>query len=398
MTPSVRSARRGAPRARDAREMRVARGQAAVCRGGGARGAVRLRGAGPRRRRGAGRRAGRRPGDPLPRRHQGERGRLRSTSPRTSPGTSRRARNGTASSATSRCGSATRTARTPTASTRCRDVSATSPSGAPADVSVTDATDGSSMRIRVGRADETVSGTQTYVVRYHLGRLRQRLHRPRRGLLQPGRRGRRQRLRERQRDRHRAGSERPRRVLHRRVRVDRSAARPPRARAPSSARRRRATVRASRSWRRCPSTGSARSTRCCTRARCRTTAASSAPPPPRRSARSRSGAGVTLPLLAAGLMGTLVYTRGRDEQYAGLTPGSAPVVGEDGQVVRGRTRSGRGAVHPTGGRPAGAGRHGHRRDGQHHRRLRHHHRPRGPRPPHHRRGGRRLPARARTGA
>ena len=36
------------------------------------------------------------------------------------------------------------------------------------------------------------------------------------------------------------------------------------------------------------------------------------------------GAGVTLPLLAAGLMGTLVYTRGRDEQYAGVTPGLTP--------------------------------------------------------------------------
>ena len=36
------------------------------------------------------------------------------------------------------------------------DVTVTSPSGAPADVSVTDATDGASMRIRVGRADETV--------------------------------------------------------------------------------------------------------------------------------------------------------------------------------------------------------------------------------------------------
>ena len=47
-------------------------------------------------------------------------------------------------------------------------VSASSPSGAPADVSVNDATDGSSVRIRVGRADKTVSGTQTYVVRYHL--------------------------------------------------------------------------------------------------------------------------------------------------------------------------------------------------------------------------------------
>jgi Predicted membrane protein (DUF2207) len=48
------------------------------------------------------------------------------------------------------------------------------------------------------------------------------------------------------------------------------------------------------------------------------------------------GAGVTLPLLAAGLMGALVYTRGRDEQYAGLTPGLKPGLGQAGEVVKGR--------------------------------------------------------------
>lgn len=47
------------------------------------------------------------------------------------------------------------------------------------------------------------------------------------------------------------------------------------------------------------------------------------------------GTGVTLPLLAGGLMGFLVYTRGRDERYAGLTPGLTPGHGEVGEVVRG---------------------------------------------------------------
>jgi hypothetical protein len=47
------------------------------------------------------------------------------------------------------------------------------------------------------------------------------------------------------------------------------------------------------------------------------------------------GAGVTLPLIAVGLMGVLVYTRGRDEQYAGLTPGLTPGRGDAPQVVRG---------------------------------------------------------------
>ncbi|GAA1903060.1 DUF2207 domain-containing protein [Lapillicoccus jejuensis] len=36
------------------------------------------------------------------------------------------------------------------------------------------------------------------------------------------------------------------------------------------------------------------------------------------------GGGVLVPLLALGLMGTLVATRGRDERYAGLTPGLTP--------------------------------------------------------------------------
>jgi uncharacterized membrane protein YgcG len=47
------------------------------------------------------------------------------------------------------------------------------------------------------------------------------------------------------------------------------------------------------------------------------------------------GTGVALPLLAGGVMGALVHTRGRDERYAGLTPGLTPGHGEVGEVVRG---------------------------------------------------------------
>ncbi|MCE1178502.1 MAG: DUF2207 domain-containing protein [Micrococcales bacterium] len=49
-----------------------------------------------------------------------------------------------------------------------------------------------------------------------------------------------------------------------------------------------------------------------------------------------TGAGVLLPSLAAALMGLLVWSRGRDEQYAGLTPGLTPGAGETAPVVRGR--------------------------------------------------------------
>lgn len=45
-----------------------------------------------------------------------------------------------------------------------------------------------------------------------------------------------------------------------------------------------------------------------------------------------TGAGITLPLLAAGAMGALVYTRGRDERYAGLAPGTIPGAGESPPV------------------------------------------------------------------
>ena len=47
------------------------------------------------------------------------------------------------------------------------------------------------------------------------------------------------------------------------------------------------------------------------------------------------GLGVFLPLLAAAGMSMLVWTRGRDEQYAGLTPGLSPGAGDGGTVVRG---------------------------------------------------------------
>jgi uncharacterized membrane protein YgcG len=47
------------------------------------------------------------------------------------------------------------------------------------------------------------------------------------------------------------------------------------------------------------------------------------------------GGGVTIPVVAAGLMGLLVWKRGRDEQYAGLTPGLTPVPGAPATVVRG---------------------------------------------------------------
>jgi hypothetical protein len=48
------------------------------------------------------------------------------------------------------------------------------------------------------------------------------------------------------------------------------------------------------------------------------------------------GGGLAIPALAAVLMGTLVWRRGRDEQYAGLTPGLTPVEGASGPVTRGR--------------------------------------------------------------
>ncbi|MBD3783761.1 MAG: DUF2207 domain-containing protein, partial [Micrococcales bacterium] len=47
------------------------------------------------------------------------------------------------------------------------------------------------------------------------------------------------------------------------------------------------------------------------------------------------GGGLLVPLTAASLMGLLVWTRGRDEQYAGLTPGLSPGLGTEQPVVYG---------------------------------------------------------------
>ncbi len=47
-----------------------------------------------------------------------------------------------------------------------------------------------------------------------------------------------------------------------------------------------------------------------------------------------SGLGVLAPALAVALMGMLVWRRGRDEQYAGLTPGLSPGMGQQVPVVR----------------------------------------------------------------
>jgi len=49
------------------------------------------------------------------------------------------------------------------------------------------------------------------------------------------------------------------------------------------------------------------------------------------------GGGLVIPVLAAGLMGTLFWKRGRDEQYAGLTPGLTPVAGASGPVTHGQS-------------------------------------------------------------
>lgn len=48
------------------------------------------------------------------------------------------------------------------------------------------------------------------------------------------------------------------------------------------------------------------------------------------------GGGLVIPALAAVLMGRLFWKRGRDEQYAGLTPGLSPVEGAPAPVTHGR--------------------------------------------------------------
>ena len=101
--------------------------------------------------------------------------------------------------------------------------------------------------------------------------------------------------------------------------------------------------------------------------------------------------GIGAPLVAAGVMGVLVATRGRDEWYAGVTPGLSPgrsrrrrpgqrAASATADPARPEARD-RGPVQPAARRPARDGRHHHRRVGRHHRRLGHGHGPRRPRLP-----------------
>ncbi|MFZ1373319.1 MAG: DUF2207 domain-containing protein, partial [Nostocoides sp.] len=54
----------------------------------------------------------------------------------------------------------------------------------------------------------------------------------------------------------------------------------------------------------------------------------------RRLGQLTGGLGLFIPLLAAAGMATLVWTRGRDEAYAGLTPGLTPGAGEQASIIR----------------------------------------------------------------
>lgn len=61
------------------------------------------------------------------------------------------------------------------------------------------------------------------------------------------------------------------------------------------------------------------------------------------------GAGVLIPVGAAALMGVLIHKRGRDEWYAGLTPGLTPGPGEEAPTRRGGTPAVVVQFHPPAG-------------------------------------------------
>ncbi|QGN56801.1 DUF2207 domain-containing protein [Nostocoides sp. HKS02] len=213
-------------------------------------------------------------------------------------------------------------------------VRATSPTGAPADVQVSDALDGSSVRIRVGDPGRTVVGTQSYVVSYHLASAVNGFPDHAEfywNLVQPG-------------------------DTHQYAQVTATVTGP----APSD--RAECFYGEQGSTQRCSATAGAAARFSAPGLQVGqgvsvlvslpATAFGTLTPVLRRGSVSDSGAivtapvasavgalavgaGITLPLLAAGLMGTLVYTRGRDERYAGLTPGLRPGVGDTGAVTRG---------------------------------------------------------------
>jgi hypothetical protein len=215
------------------------------------------------------------------------------------------------------------------------EVSASSPTGAPADTRVIDE-NGVYAKIRVGRADETVQGTQTYVVRYHLGAVMNGFSDHAEfyyDLLDPSNN-----------------------QLYENVTASVTG--------PSPVDKVDCFIGERGSTQHCQGTTGATATFSAgtVQPRSGVSILASLPlqgfgtlaPQLHRGAVSPDGqvttsegskalgalalgTGITLPLLAAGLMGVLVWTRGRDEQYAGLTPGLTPGVGQQATVVRGPT-------------------------------------------------------------
>src|SRR6478609_2230401 len=217
-------------------------------------------------------------------------------------------------------------------------VTASSPSGAPADVAVTET--GAETRIRVGSPDETVQGRQTYVLHYHLAHVVN-------GFADH--------------------SELYWNVTGQRVDIPTDAVRVT-VRGPAAVTRAACFYGAQGSTDTCPATAGdpARFAARDLGPGEQVSIVASFPPgaitdvaPDLRqgetgysgesgpvstmapgTARAVSllsyGGGITLPVLAAGLMGVLVWKRGRDEQYAGLTPGLTPVTGAPAEVVRGQ--------------------------------------------------------------
>jgi uncharacterized membrane protein YgcG len=217
------------------------------------------------------------------------------------------------------------------------DVSASSPSGAPADVAVSET--GAETRIRIGNPDETVQGRQTYVVRYHLAHVVNGFE---------------------------DHSELYWNVTGQRVEIPTDTVRVT-VRGPAAVARTACFYGAQGSTDTCTSSPGNRATFAAkdlapnqqvsilasfplgavkdvapdlrsgeTGYSGDSGVASTMSPTAARAVSLLSyGGGVTIPVLAAGLMGALVWKRGRDEQYAGLTPGLTPVAGAPATVVRG---------------------------------------------------------------
>jgi len=218
------------------------------------------------------------------------------------------------------------------------DVSVSSPSGAPSDVAVSET--GAETRIRVGNPDETVQGRQTYVVRYHLAHVVNGFE---------------------------DHSELYWNVTGERVDIPTDSVRVT-VRGPGAVARAACFYGARGSTDRCTATpgnparfaaqdlqpgqqvsvvasfpvGAVKDVTPDLRAGetgysgDSGVASTLSPTAARAVSLVGYGGGVALPVLAAGLMGVLVWKRGRDEQYAGLTPGLTPVTGAPATVVRGR--------------------------------------------------------------